>query len=163
MLWHLKTPSVYIDYVMMPAGFVMDTVIDIPFDVGLFFGRIETVASVDWDGDTALPRLTIYAPGHQQPLSIDGDMSREERDFNSLQLNKFGVTSSLGKMLVSLDIPPSVPLTSWLYLRDALEEADPPEERIGQFGNVGFRITGWEQINSQVQHVKFAVCLENAE
>lgn len=160
MLWHLKTPAVYIDYVMMPGGFVMDTVIDIPFDVGLFFSDVETLTSVDLDGDPALPRFTIQAPGYRPALVIDGHMSSEKRDFNLLQSNQFGVSSSLGKMLVGLEIPTGVPITPWLYLRDAQDEADPPENRVGQFGNVGFRITGWEHINRQLQHVKFAVCLE---
>lgn len=163
LLWHLKTPAVHIDYVMMPGGFVMDTVIDIPFNVGLFFDGIETLTTVDWNEDTALPRLTITAPGHSKVATIDGRMSSEKREFNRLQANQFVVTSSLGEMLVSLEIPLGVPITPWLYLHDAQNEADPPENRAGQFGNVGFRTTGWEQIDTEVQHVKFTVCLEPAE
>jgi hypothetical protein len=163
LLWHLKTPAVHIDYVMMPGGFVMDTVIDIPFNVGLFFDGIETLTTVDWNEDTALPRLTIGAPGHSEAAAIDGQMSSDKHELNLLQANQFVVTSSLGEMLVSLEIPLGVPITPWLYLRDAQNEADPPENRVGQFGNVGFRTTGWEQINTEVQHVKFTVCLEPAE
>ena len=163
LLWHLKTPAVHIDYVMMPGGFVMDTVIDIPFNVGLFFNGIETLTTVDWNEDTALPRLTIEAPGHPKAATINGHMSSDEREFNLLQAHQFAVRSSFGEMFVSLEIPYGVPITPWLYLRDAQNEADPPENRAGQFGNVGFRTTGWEQINTEVQHVKFTVCLGAAE
>jgi hypothetical protein len=159
-LWHLKTPAVQIDYVVMPGGFVMDTVIDIPFNVGLFFGGIETLTTVDWNQNPGLPDLTVGMPGHPSTAAINGHMSAEKHAFNLLQAHQFTVTSSLGRMLVSLEIPPGVPITPWLYLRDALNETDPPEKRTGQFGNIGFRTTGWEQINTQVQHVKFTVCLE---
>ena len=160
LLWHLNTPAVYIDYVIMPGGFVMDTVIDIPFNVGLFFNGIETLTTVDWNADAALPRLTVKAPGHHNAATIDGHMSSDKQAFNVLQAHQFTVTSALGEMHVSLEIPPGGLITPWLYLRDALSEPDPPENSAGQFGNVGFRTTGWEQIDAEVQHVKFTVCLE---
>ena len=160
MLWHLKTPAVYIDYVMMPSGFIMDTAIDIPFNVGLFFRDVDTLTTVDWDDDPALARLAIHRPGGGQALIIDGQMSSEERDFNLVLSNQFTVTSSLGEMLVRLHIPPGMPITPWLYLRDAQDEPDPPENRVGQFGNVGFRTTGWEQIDRQIHHLKLTVCLQ---
>ena len=159
-LWHLKTPAVQIDYVVMPGGFVMDTVIDIPFNVGLFFGGIETLTTVDWNQNPELPHLIVGMPGHHSTAAINGHMSAEKHAFNLLQAHQFTVTSSLGRMLVSLEIPPGVPITPWFYLRDALNETDPPEKHTGQFGNIGFRTTGWEQIDTQVQHVKFMVCLE---
>jgi hypothetical protein len=159
-LWHLKTPAVHIDYVVMPGGFVMDTVIDIPFDVGLFFRGIETLTTVDWNQNPELPDLMVGMPGHHGTAVINGHMSAEKHAFNLLQAHQFTVTSSLGEMLVSLEIPPGAPITPWLYLRDALNETDPPEKRAGQFGNIGFRTTGWEHIDTQVQHVKFTVCLE---
>lgn len=34
--WKLKSPALFIDYVMMPDGFVMDTMIDIPFNISFF-------------------------------------------------------------------------------------------------------------------------------
>jgi hypothetical protein len=159
-LWHLKTPALYIDYVMAPSGFTMDTVIEIPFNVGLFFSDLETLTSVDWRADGALPRFEVSSLAHHRALSIDGRMSREKRDFNLLQGNRFAIDSSVGAMVVSLEIPPQVPITPWLYLRDALDEPDPPENDAGQFGNVGFKTTGWEGIDREVHHVKFSVCLE---
>ncbi len=159
MFWGLKTPVVYIDYIMLPDGFVMDTIVDIPFDVGLFFSEIETLTTVDWSENAGLPRLTVHEPQRRTALYVDGVMSDEEHDVNLLQADRFAVTSSLGVMLVGLDIPAGVPITPWLYFRDLLDVADPPEHRPGQFGNVGFRTTGWEQIDTEVQHMKFTVCL----
>ena len=159
MLWGLKTPAVYIDYVMMPDGFVMDTIIEIPFNVGLFFDDVETLTTVDWSEDAALPRLTLHPPRRRTALYIDGAMSAEEQEANLLQADSFIVRSSLGRMRVELDIPAAVPVTPWLYLRDRLDLVDPPENRPGQFGNVGFRTTGWERIDTRVQHMKFTVCL----
>ena len=163
MLWRLKTPAVYIDYVVMPGGFVMDTVIDIPFNVGLFFSDMQTLTTVDWRDDNAVPRLTVHAPGRSHALAIEGRMSDQKHRFNNLQSDRFAVLSTAGVIGVELDIPDGVPITPWLYLRDALDEDDPPEEQKGQFGNVGFRTTGWERIDTQVQHIRFTVCVEAAQ
>jgi len=159
MLWRLKTPALYIDYVVMPGGFVMDTIIDIPFNVGLFFRDIETLTTVDWNHAATLPGLTAHAPDYPHSLTIDGHMSQEKHDFNSVQSHRFAVVSTLGSIGVDLEIPPGVPITPWLYLRDARGEADPPEDQPGQFGNIGFRTTGWERIDTEVQHVRFKVCV----
>ncbi|MCK5664099.1 MAG: hypothetical protein KAI17_11460, partial [Thiotrichaceae bacterium] len=57
------------------------------------------------------------------------------------------------------DIPDDFPIESNLYLRDAVDEADPPENHPGQFGNIGFKTTGWENIDNKLYHLKFTVCV----
>ncbi|MGD2074550.1 MAG: hypothetical protein PVG38_06460 [Gammaproteobacteria bacterium] len=160
MLWTLQSPAVYVDYLMMPRGFVMNTIIDIPFRVGLFFSDVETLTTVDWNDAPELPALTVRAPDSREGLVVNGRMSAEKSAFNRVQASEFEVASPLGRMRVDLELPPGAPITPWLYLRDARDEPDPPEEEIGQFGNVGFRTTGWEQVEPEVQRVRFIVCLE---
>jgi len=162
MLWQLKTPALYVDYVMMPDGFIMDTIIDIPFNIGLFFSNVETLTTMDWNDDPDLPKLTIHSPDSVMKLPVDGHMSAEKQAFNTVNSNHFSVSSSFGDLWVQLDIPDDFPIQSWLYLRDDIAEPDPPENHAGQFGNVGFRTTEWERIDSKVHHMTFTICMSAA-
>ncbi|MDX2503826.1 MAG: hypothetical protein QNL62_05040 [Gammaproteobacteria bacterium] len=161
--WKLRTPALYIDYVMMPDGFVMDTIIDIPFKIALFFSNLETLTTMDWNHGPDLPALTIHAtPGTSADalsLPVNGRQSADKKAFNRIMANKFSVSSDMGVFDVTLDIPENFPIQSNLYLYDALHEMDPPENNPGQFGNVGFRTTGWENIDSKLHHLKFTVCM----
>ncbi len=162
-LWSLKTPAVYIDYVMMPDSFVMDTIIDIPFNLGLFFSGVETLTTVDWRNAPALPELTISSPDTTSSLVVNGQMSDRKHQFNTVSGTRFSVHSTYGSIFIKLDIPDDVPIQPWLYLNDRLDVADPPENQPGQFGNVGYRTTGWENIDTEVRHVKFTTCMTAAE
>jgi hypothetical protein len=159
MLWKLNTPALYVDYIMMPDGFIMDTVIDIPFNIGLFFSDIETLTTVDWIDDARLPKLTVHSPDGVTKLGINGQMSTDKKAFNTISARHFSVSSSFGDLFVRLDIPDDFPIQPWLYLRDDIDEPDPPENQTGQFGNVGFRTTEWERIDTDVHHLTFTVCM----
>jgi len=159
-LWKLKTPALYIDYVMMPDGFFMDSIIDIPFNIGLFFDRVDTITTMNWNDSPDLPGLTIRSPYTTSELPIDGHMSPEKRAFNTVAGDRFSVSSAYGSLYIQLDIPQDFPIEPWLYLNDASNDAAPPGNRRGQFGSVGFRTTGWEKINTEVHHLKITACVE---
>ena len=159
-LWKLKTPALYIDYVMMPDSFIMDTIVDIPFNLGLFFSGVETLTTVDWRKDPALPALTIRSPGTSARLVVDGKMSEEESQFNTLKDTRLSVYSAYGAVHLKLDIPEDFAIQPWLYLNDRIDIADAPENQPGQFGNVGYKTTGWENIDTEVHHLKFTTCLQ---
>ncbi len=159
--WYVKTPTVYIDYIMMPDSFVMDTIIDIPFKLGLFFDQVETLTTIDWRNEPSLPALTISSPDMTAKLLINGQMSAEKDHFNSINGTRFSVQSKLGTASLRLDIPADFPIKPWLYLNDDSSTPSPPEHQPGQFGNVGYRTTGWENIDTQVHHLKFTTCLSS--
>ena len=159
-VWKLKTPALYVDYVMMPDSFVMDTIVDIPFNIGLFLRDVETLTTVDWRKDPALPELTIRSPGTASSLVVNGRMSDEKFRFNTVKGTRLSVHSDYGAVSLNLDIPDDFPIQPWLYLSDRLEVPDRPENQPGQFGNVGYRTTGWENIDSEVHHLKFTACLK---
>ncbi len=161
-LWTLKTPQLYVDYVMMPDGFIMDTIIDVPFDIGLFFDSVETLTTMDWNDDVQLPRMTVHGPDGVTSLAVDGLMSADELTFNTLNARQFALSSSYGRLFVRLDLADDFPIRPWLYLRDDSEQADPPENRGGQFGNVGFRTTEWERVGRGVHHLSFRVCMNSS-
>jgi len=162
-LWKLKTPALYVDYVMMPDSFIMDTIVDIPFNLGLFFSDVETLTTVDWRNDPALPELTIRSPGTTSSLVVNGQMSDQKSQFNTINDTRLSVHNAYGSVSLKLDIPDDFPIQPWLYLNDQADVADPPENQTGQFGNVGYRTTGWENIDTEVHHLKITTCISTAE
>ena len=161
--WKLKSPVLYIDYVMMPDGFVMDSMIDIPFKIALFFSELETLTSIDWKNDYELPALFIHTSDSKRQyrfnLPVNGKHSVEKNAFNQLEDKRFSISSSMGKIDVRMDIPDEFPIQSNLFLYDDLDEIDLPENYPGQFGNVGYRTVGWENIDSELYHLKLTVCM----
>lgn len=159
--WKLKSPALYIDYVMMPDGFVMDSMIDIPFKVSFFFSDLATITTMDWNNSVEKQNLMIKTASSHLRFPVNGQTSDDKRDFNDVMASEFSVIGEQGSFEVKLDIPDNFPLRSQLYLKDAMHEIDLPENNPGQFGNVGFKTTGWENIDSQLHHLKFTVCVDN--
>ncbi len=155
----LKIPALFIDYVMIPNGFVMDTTIDIPFKTSLFFSELATITTMDWNNSADSLRLAIQADNDYTAIPINGLPSDKEKAFNQIMGNSFILNSNGGNFNVALDIPDDFPIQSSFYLRDALDEMDAPENYPGQFGNIGFKTTGWENVGSQLYHLKFTVCV----
>lgn len=158
-LWKLKTPALYIDYVMMPDSFIMDTIIDIPFNLGLILRDVETLTTVDWRDEPVLPKLTIHSPATIIDLRVNGKMSEAKKHFNTISDTRLSVNSQYGSVFLNLDIPADFPIKPWLYLNDNANVADRPENQAGQFGNVGYRTTGWENIDTEVHHLKVTTCV----
>ena len=117
---------------------------------------------MDWNDDPGLPTLTIHSPDGVNKLAVDGHMSAEKQAFNTVDIRHISASSAFGELYIHLDIPADFPIQPWLYLRDDIAQADSPENHAGQFGNVGFRTTGWERIDSQVHHLTFTICMSAA-
>ncbi len=158
-LWKLKTPALFIDYVMMPDSFIMDTIVDIPFNLGLVLRDVETLTTVDWRNEPALPELTIRSPATTPGLRVDGQMSAEKNHFNTISDTRLSIHSDYGSVSLDLLIPEDFAITPWLYLNDNAGIADRPETQPGQFGNVGYRTTGWENIDTEVHHLRLTTCV----
>ncbi len=158
--WKLKSPALYIDYVMMPDGFVMDSIIDIPFKISFFFSDLATITTMDWNNTFEQPALAIHSPEKRLNLPVNGRPSENKALFNKIAAQKFSLSSQQGLFVVELDISDNFPIHSQLYLNDDLQTIDPPENYPGQFGNVGFKTTGWENIDSKLHHLKFTVCVD---
>ena len=159
-LWKLKTPGLYIDYIMMPDGFVMDTMIDIPFKLSFFFSELETVTTMDWNPENELSKMEVHTKKPELMVIVDGAENIPERLFNQFPGTEFSVHSAMGVFDVNLDIPNKLPIKPYLYIKDSNKELDEPEKYPGQFGNVGFRTTGWEEVDDELYHLKFSVCIK---
>ncbi len=65
------------------------------------------------------------------------------------------ITNVYGTVVTDISVEKDSPIRNRVYLLDDLSVADPPEEEPGLFGNVGFRMTEWEKLDSQTHHVLF--------
>ncbi len=158
--WKLKTPALLIDYIMTPDGFIMDTIIDIPFKISFFFSNLETITTMDWNPQQS-GHLSVYTPKLGMDIPINGIDSKLKQEFNTIEATRFSVATLKGKLDVDLQIPENFPVRAMLYLADKPDIADPPENFPGQTGNVGFKTLGWENIDGRLYHLKFTVCILN--
>lgn len=156
--WKLKTPKLYIDYIMTPDGFSMDTMVDIPFKISFFFSELETLTTMDWNPDQS-GKLLVSNAQLARPIVINGKDSVLKQMFNNIEDNRFRVETFKGNLEVELQVPDNFPVHAMLYLKDNPDAVDPPENYPGQTGNVGFRTIGWEDIDSHLYHLKFTVCI----
>jgi len=131
--------------------------------MGLFMSDVETLTTVDWRDAPELPELTIRSPAITFGLPVSGQMSDEKSRFNKISDTRLSVHSDYGSVYLKLDIPEDFAIKPWLYLNDNVDVADRPENQPGQFGNVGYRTTGWENIDTEVHHLKFTSCVTPVE
>ncbi len=156
--WKLKTPTLLIDYIMTQDGFIMDTIIDIPFKISFFFSNLETITTMDWNPDQS-GYMSVYSPKLGTAIRINGIDTKLKQTFNTIEDTHFSVATSKGNLDVDLQIPENFPVRAMLYLADKPGTPDPPETFPGQTGNVGFKTIGWEKIDGRLYHLKFTVCI----
>jgi hypothetical protein len=109
-LWRLKTPSIFIDFIHYANAFFMDTRLDLPFRPGLFFSDVETVMSLDGRPDPGFPLTEVFTDSARDGVAIDGTMSDRKKLLNFSTGNALVVANHLGRILVKLEgAPPSGP------------------------------------------------------
>ncbi len=156
-LWNLRTPSIFVDYICYRNAFNMDTLVDIPFRIGWFFSDVETLMTMDGNDDPAVPRRKVYSRSTQEGFSINGMMSNAKNVFNASGETAFVVASSDGLIVIGMDIEKDFPIQYRAYLMDDKVVPDPPENIPGQFGNLGFLTTNWEALDTSLHHMIFSV------
>ncbi len=153
---YLQSPSVTMDCIAYVNGFQIDTTIDLPFPLGWFFSDMSALATIDWNDDPSLPALRVYGDD-AKGLLVDGHMTPEKDRFNKTGGQNFLLESTYGLVLVQLEIDKNLPVKVSNYLQDDRSQVDKPEIIPGQFGNIGFRTTGWEKVDASIHHMLFNV------
>jgi hypothetical protein len=156
-LWRLKTPSIFIDFIHYANAFFMDTRLDLPFRPGLFFSDVETVMSLDGRPDPGFPLTEVFTDSARDGVAIDGTMSDRKKLLNFSTGNALVVANHLGRILVKLEVEQGSPIRARPYLMDDQALHDPPENIPGQFGNVGFLSTGWDRLDTTEHHLVISV------
>ncbi len=115
---------------------------------------------MDWNPEFAEKNWFIDTEKMTQKIPVMGKPSEIQTVFNTIKATSFSLASEHGLFNVELSIPGDFSIQSQLYLKDNLSELDLPENIPGQFANVGFKTTGWENIDSELHHLKFMVCMD---
>ena len=58
-----------------------------------------------------------------------------------------------------MDLPAEEPVRRQVYVMDDRTALDPPDNIPGQFGNIGFRMTGWEKLARGTHHLTYRAML----
>lgn len=156
-LLNLRSPELYVDNIHYGNAFFMDTHINIPFKIRLFFSRLNTLMTMDGNDDPRLPPAKVYSTSQGKAAVIDGAMSPQEEAINGSKDQSLIIDTVYGKMLVSMEHERGMPIDYQVYVMDDRNAADPPEEIPGQFGNVGFLTSGWEKLEPSLYHMVFSV------
>lgn len=156
-IMQFRTAKIYIDSIHYANAFFMDSWVDIPFKIGRYFSDLVTLMTMDGNSDPSLPQARVYSDSLKQGALIDGRMSAEEHQINASPDRHLAISSSYGNILVSLDIDKRLPVKVRAFIMDDSERPDPPEQIPGQFGNLGFRTTGWEKVVPSVYRMAFVV------
>lgn len=155
----LRSPTITVDYIGYAHAILADIRLDVPFRNDWFFSDLESVTT--WDGGDGpdYPGGTVYSRSFPQGLPIDGRMSAAKLDFNASGDGAFALVNRYGTLLVTMDFAASEPIRRQVYLMDDRTALDPPENIPGQFGNIGFRMSGWEKLSRGTHHLTYRAML----
>jgi len=162
LFWGLKTPSVLTDYINYPTAFFVDNLIEFPFKMSWFFSGLKTYMTTEGSEDPDVPLYKVYSKSLSDGVLIDGKMTEQEKAFNASGDQEFIIFSSYGKMMVTMDLEKDFPIKYQVFMMDDTSQPDPPEDIPGQFGNLGFYSTEWEQIEPSLHHMYFSVYFATA-
>jgi hypothetical protein len=153
----LKTPGIHIDFIHYPNAVFMDIRIRIPFRIGLFFSNVETLMTMDGNSSVDPLQTRVYTPSVPQGALIDGKMSEAERRINASGDREVEMINSRGSILVGLKPVGDFPLHYQVHIEDDRAHPDPPENIPGEYGNVGFLTTGWEDLAGSSYRMIFSM------
>ncbi len=155
----LRSPTITVDYIGYAQAILADIRLDVPFRNDWFFSDLESVTT--WDGNDGpdYPAGRVYSRSVPEGFPIDGHMSAAKRRFNASNDGAFALVNRYGTLLVTMDLPPGEPIKRRVYIMDDRTALDPPENVPGQFGNIGFRMTGWEKLSRGTHHLTYRAML----
>jgi hypothetical protein len=155
----LRSPTITVDYVGYAHAILADIRLNVPFRNDWFFSDLESITT--WDGNDGpdYPLSTVYSRSVPEGFPIDGHMSAAKRRFNASSDGAFALVNRYGTLLVTMDFPASEPIKRQVYIMDDRTALDPPENIPGQFGNIGFRMTGWEKLSRGTHHLTYRAML----
>lgn len=154
-----RSPTITVDYISYAQAILADIRMDVPFRNDWFFSDLVSVTT--WDGNDApdYPASTVYSHSSPDGFRINGQMSAAKRRFNASGDGAFALVNKYGTLLVTMDFPAEEPIRRQVYVMDDRAALDPPDNIHGQFGNIGFRMTGWEKLARGTHHLTYRAML----
>ncbi|MFN2309059.1 MAG: hypothetical protein ABR553_04895 [Gammaproteobacteria bacterium] len=164
MVLGMQSPAIDIDNVHYNYSFIMDTIMDFPFRIGMFFGDVVGIPTFDFLVSDDRPPVYIYSRNQREGIEVTGVMDARKQAFNGLDDKEIIIVTRDGMVVSDMSIQQGSPIQTRVNLTDDKTILDPPEEQPGLYGDVGYRMTGWERLGSGAQHIVFrAYMLQNAE
>ncbi|MHB8474335.1 MAG: hypothetical protein ACYDC8_16100 [Gammaproteobacteria bacterium] len=156
-----RSPTITVDYIGYAHAILADIRLDVPFRNAWFFSDLVSVTT--WDGNDSpdYPLSHVYSRSLPEGFTIDGHMNEAKRRFNASGDGAFALVNRYGTLLVTMDFAAGEPIQRAVYLVDDRTALDPPENIPGQFGNIGFRMTGWEKLARGTHHLTYRALLVN--
>jgi hypothetical protein len=144
MVLGLRSPRGRIDQIHTSTTFLMEVLIELPFNVGWLFQDLAIRSTLDL---LPGPRRTFTSPG-QPAAAIDGHSGSQEAALGGHRMQGFTIAAEEGETVHgNLWLDPQLRLDARLYYRDDGAVADPPEGHPGQHGETGVTLTGWERLH----------------
>lgn len=156
-----RSPTITVDYIGYAHAILADIRLKVPFRPDWFFSDLVSITT--WDGNDTpdYPPSHVYSRSVPQGFTIDGHMNDAKRRFNDSGDSAFALVNRYGTLLVTMDFAADEPIRRAVYLVDDRSVPDPPENVPGQFGNLGFRMTGWEKLARGTHHLTYRALLIN--
>jgi len=151
----IGSPTVRIDQLLYQNTYVMDIIVDTPFRIGAIFSDLVTIPSIDEIVKPELPVTLIHSESNLEGLPVSGKMSGLKQAYNESGDKVMAISSKLGLIVGDIVVKDDETIESHVYLVDDKTLSNPPEDVPGQHGNVGFIMTGWEKLDSQIHHILF--------
>lgn len=149
LFFNIPSPSTYMTSIYYKNQMQFPITIELPFDVSGFFEDISLRVSVDTP-DSVKGRM-YYNNNNPQGLEIDGVMSDAEKNINTGQYDWQVVAGTqpehpegwFSRQLVDTK---GQKVTLPLYYQDDISTPDPPENIPGSCGNLGFWVSGVQNL-----------------
>ncbi|MEE8428680.1 MAG: hypothetical protein V3S33_04170 [Gammaproteobacteria bacterium] len=151
----IGSPTVFVDYLLYPAGFIMDTIVNFPFKIGFFFSDLSTTALLSLKENEALSRFLVYSISAQQGVPVDGKMSEQDHRFNTLYDSSLLLTGKFGQLIADIALERGSPIEVQVHLADDAAKQRLAEDPERYHRGLGFYMTKWEELNTQTHHILF--------
>lgn len=154
-----RSPAVTVDFIAYARAFTAQVSVELPFRIGWLFDDLSARLTLDGSAAPGLPQHTLHTGTDRHGLPINGQWTSAKADFQTQAAGRFVLTSAAGAIAAGVLLEPDSPLTAQPFFADDLAAPDPPEQEIGQFGNLGFLINGWEKIDKRLHRMNFYVLM----
>ena len=148
LFWKIPTPAADIVTIFYDSSFEFPVVVDLPFDVGLFLKKTSFRVSIDMRKEAGT-RL-FYNSNNTSPVVIDGEASKKYKidtsPFSWMANAGTGETPAGWFNRIFWSAPGNPGINIRLYFKDDISTPDPPENERGEYGDLGYEITGLETV-----------------
>ena len=141
-IWQLKSPATYIDYVIYPNQLHMDMILDLPFKASWFFKDVKTISALVLPNNQS---LQIEQTNANVTGIADGQQNPEEQVLTGSSDTRLAIKHAQGGLWIRMDKASDLPIRAFSYVQETADST-----------LVGFDTRDWEKLNAQRYHFIFS-------